>query len=461
MNALLRPWPGPHGGVPPFDRVAVEDFEPALQAAMQAQLAQIERIAAQAQPPDFENTFAALERSGREFARVASVYRVHSSTLKTPAFQAVERAMAPRLAAFQDRIVQNARLFARITAAWEASRDDPRLTSEQRRLAWLKYTDFTRSGARLDEPSKARLSQINQRLATLYTQFSQNVLADESERVMLLESERDLAGLPEAVRAGAAAAAAERGHAGRWAILNTRSSVEPFLAFSERRDLRERVWRTFCSRGDNGDGRDNKGAIAEIVRLRAERARLLGYPTHAHWRLERSMAGSPDRAMELMYAVWKPAVARAVEEIADMQALADAQGAGISIEPWDYRHYAEKVRKAKFDLDENEVKPYLRLEKPARGDVLGGGRALRPALRAARGPSGLPPGRARVGGDQRAGPRRPVLFRRLRAPRQEFRRMDERLPQPGTLRRARHHDRVQQRQLREGRARRARAHQLA
>ena len=362
MNALLQPWPGPHGGVPPFERVAVEDFEPALQAAMQAQLAEIERIAAQTQPPDFENTFAALERSGRAFARVASVYRVHSSTLKTPSFQAVERAMAPRLAAFQDRIVQNARLFARVTAAWEASRDDPRLTPEQRRLAWLKYTDFTRSGARLDEPSKARLSQINQRLAALYTQFSQNVLADESERVMLLESEGDLAGLPEAVRAGAAAAAAERGHAGRWAILNTRSSVEPFLAFSERRDLREQVWRAFCSRGDNGDGRDNKSAIAEIVHLRAERARLLGYPTHAHWRLERSMAGSPDRAMELMYAVWKPAVARAVEEIADMQALADAQGAGISIEPWDYRHYAEKVRKAKFDLDENEVKPYLRLE---------------------------------------------------------------------------------------------------
>ncbi len=181
MNALLQPWPGPHGGVPPFDRVAVEDFEPALQAAMDAQLAEIERIAANPEPPDFENTFAALERSGRAFARVASVYRIHSSTLKTAAFQAVERAMAPRLAAFQDRIVQNEQLFARVIAAWEASRDDARLTQEQRRLAWLKYTDFTRGGARLGAADKERLSAINQRLATLYTQFSQNVLADEEE----------------------------------------------------------------------------------------------------------------------------------------------------------------------------------------------------------------------------------------------------------------------------------------
>ena len=361
-NPLLAPWSGPHGGVPPFDKIKVEQFEPAFEAAMAEQLAEIDAITAQTAPPDFANTLAALERAGRSMQRVSSVYGVWGSTLATPEFQAVERTMSPKLAAFRDKVTQNEKLFARVAAVYE-SRDAAGLTPEQKRLAWFVHNNFVRAGARLDAPSKARLSEINQRLAALYTQFGQNVLADETDHLTLLESESDLAGLSESLRAAAAATAAERGHAGKWAIANTRSSMEPFLTFSTRRDLREKVWRTYYGRGDNGDAHDNNATITEILALRAERAKLLGYATHAHWRTENAMAKTPERAMQLLEAVWPPAVARVREEVAGMQALADAEGAKITIEPWDYRFYSEKVRKAKYDLDTDAVKPYLQLEK--------------------------------------------------------------------------------------------------
>jgi peptidyl-dipeptidase Dcp len=369
-NPLLAPWTGPHGGVPPFDAVRVEHFKPALEAAMAENRAEIEKIAANPEPANFENTLAALERSGRTYDRVGRVYGVFSSTMNSKEFQAVEREMAPRLAAFDDEITQNEKLFARIAAVYEA-RETSGLSAEQQRLSWLYFTNFARAGAKLSPEAKKRTAEINQRLAALYTQFSQNVLADEEGYTTFLEKESDLAGLPESVRAGAAAAAEAAGRKGQWAITNTRSSVEPFLAFSERRDLREKVWRNFVNRGDNGGEHDNNATVKEILKLRAERAQLLGYPTHAHWRLENAMAKTPERAMELMEAVWKPAVARVHEEVADMQALADGEaksgGTKITIEPWDYRYYAEKVRKAKYDLDTNAVKPYLQLEKLREG----------------------------------------------------------------------------------------------
>jgi peptidyl-dipeptidase Dcp len=369
QNPLLPDWTGPHGGVPPFDRVTVEHLKPALEAGMAEQLAEIDAIANDPAPPTFDNTLAAYERSGRTLDRVGRIYGVHAGNLSTPEFQAVEREMAPRLAAFTDQIVQNEKLFARIDAVYQA-RDKAKLTPEQKRLAWLHYTDFVRAGARLDGPAKKRLSEINQRLAALFTTFGQNVLADEKDYVLVLEKEDDLAGLPDSVRAAASAAAEDRGHKGKWAVLNTRSSMDPFLTYSDRRDLREKVWRTYYSRGDNGDAKDNKKTITEILKLRAERAKLLGYATHAHWRLENVMAKTPERAMELMEAVWKPAVARVAEEVADMQAVADKElpeAARIKIEPWDYRYYAEKVRKAKYDLDQNAVKPYLQLDKLREG----------------------------------------------------------------------------------------------
>ncbi len=359
-NPLLPRWTGPYGGVPAFDQVKVEHFRPALESAMAEQLAEIEAIAADPAPPTFENTIAAMERAGRTLDRVDRVYGVFSSTMRSSAFCEVEREMEPRLARLRDRIVQDERLFQRISAVYQA-RERSGLTPEQQRLTWLKYNDFARSGARLDNTAKKRLSEINGRLASLYTQFSQNVLADEAS-ALYLSAAAELSGLPESLREAAAEAARERGHAGEWAILNTRSSMEPFLTYSDRRSLREKVWRAYYSRGDNGDARDNKEIIAEIVRLRGERAKLLGYASHAHWRLEMSMAKTPEHATELMEALWRPAVSRVVEEVADMQAEADREGAGIAIEPWDYRYYAEKVRKSRYDVDDNEVMPYLQLE---------------------------------------------------------------------------------------------------
>ena len=365
-NPLLKKWEGPYGGVPPFDRVQIPLFKPALEAAMAEQLAEIDVIAKNPAPPDFQNTIAALERSGGTFDRVTTVYGVWGATMATPEYQAVQREMAPRLAAFNDQITQNEPLFKRIDAVYN-SPAKARLTPEQQRVAWLYYTNFVRAGARLSPEAKKRLSQINQQLAGLFTRFSQNVLAEETDQFIVLNSEEELAGLPQSLRDAAKTAAESKKQPGAWVITNTRSSIDPFLTYSDRRDLREKAWRMFVNRGDNGGEHDNNAIITEILQLRAERAKLLGYKTHAHWRLENSMAKTPERALELMEAVWKPSVARVHEEVADMQALADKEGAKIKIEPWDYRYYMEKVRKAKFDLDQNEIKPYLQLEKLREG----------------------------------------------------------------------------------------------
>lgn len=364
VNPLLEAWKGNYGGVPPFDKVRVEHFKPAMEKAMADALQRVEKIANSKEPPTFENTIAELERNDRDLNRVLIIYFVWSSTMNSPDFQSVESEMQPKLAAFTDKIYQNEALFKRIEAIYIAK---SKLTAEQSRLVSIYYTNFVRSGARLNAEQKKRLSEINQELAKLYTKFSQNLLADEAEKFLVLKDESELAGLPQSVRDAAAQAAVAKGLKDSWVILNTRSSIEPFLTYSERRDLREKAWRMFVNRGDNGDKNDNNAIISDILRLRSERAKLLGYKSHAHWRLEDTMAKTPEKAMELMEAVWKPAVARVKQEVADMQAIADKEGAGIKIEPWDYRYYAEKVRKAKYDFDENEVKPYLQLEKLREG----------------------------------------------------------------------------------------------
>jgi len=365
-NPLLAPWTGPYGGVPAFDKVKVADLQPALEAAMAQQLVAIEQIANDPATPNFANTIAALERSGRALERVSTVYGVYSSTLNDEAVQAVEREIEPKLAAFSDQITQNPKLFERIAKVYDA-RATSGLTPEQERLTWVYYTNFVRAGAKLDAAAKKRTAEINQELATLFTTFGQNVLKDENEGVIYVDKEADLAGLPQGVRDAMAEGAAGRGQKGKWAIANTRSSIEPFLTYSDNRALREKAWRMFVNRGDNGDATDNNATITRILQLRAERAALLGFPTHAHWRLENTMAKTPERAMELMEAVWTPAVARVKEEVADMQKIADSEKAGIKIEPWDYRYYAEKVRKDKYDLDETEITPYMQLENLREG----------------------------------------------------------------------------------------------
>ena len=367
-NPLLAKWEGPYGGVPPFDRAQVSQFKSALEAGMADQLAEIDKIAKDPAAPTFENTITALERSGQSLNRANTVYAVFGGTMSGPEVQAVQREMAPRLAAFNDQINQNTALFKRIEAVYNDSKSGKsKLTAEQQRLAWYYHTNFVRAGARLDAPSKARLSEINQKLAGLFTKFSQNVLAEETDQFLVLKTEADLAGLPQSVRDAAAAAATTKKQTAAGVIMNTRSSVDPFLTYSDRRELREQAWRMFINRGDNGGEHDNNAIITDILQLRAERAKLLGYQTHAHWRLENAMAKTPEQALKLMEEVWKPAVARVREEVRDMQALADKEGAKIKIEPWDYRYYAEKVRKERYDLDQNELKEYLQLEKLREG----------------------------------------------------------------------------------------------
>ena len=363
-SPLTRPWVGPYGGVPAFDLVKVADFDPAMSQAMAAELAEVDAIAQSKAKPSFENTIAALERSGKTSQRVGSFYGIWTSTLNTPDMQAVEAALEPRLAAHGDKIVQNPALFARIEAVYKARKA---LTPEQQRLTWVYWNSFTRAGASLSPAAKTRVAAINQELAGDFTAFSQNLLADENDYVLFLTSEADLAGLPADLRAASAAAAESRGKKGQWAVFNTRSSMDPFLTYSDRRDLREKVWRTYYSRGDNGDAKDNNGLIKKILKLRAERAKLLGFPTHAHWRVADAMAKTPENTMDLMLRVWPSAIARVHEEVAEMQAIADGQNAGFKIAPWDYRYYAEKVRTAKYDLNMNEVKAYLQLDKLREG----------------------------------------------------------------------------------------------
>lgn len=363
VEKMIAPWPEKYGGVPPWDAVDVGSFRQAYDVAIAAADKEILSIANKAEPPTFENTIVALEDAARPLQRLNTLFDVHTSNLNVGEIPKIELEVTPLLAALEDRINQNENLFKRVASLYEGD-DFDRLEPAQQRLVRDYYENrFVRNGARLDAAGKKRLSEINGRLATLFTEFNQNVLADEGNYVTWIEDESRLAGLPEDVRAAMAAAARERGKAEAWAVTNTRSSMEPFLTYADDRELRRKVWTTYYSRGDNGDQYDNNKIIAEILKLRAERAKLLGYETHAHWRLVPTMAGKPEKAMELMLAVWPKAVARVREEVADMQKIADAEGADITIEPWDYRYYAEKVRKAKYDLDFNEVKPYLQMEK--------------------------------------------------------------------------------------------------
>ena len=361
-NPLTEKWAGPFGGVPPFDKVKVADFKPALEAAMAENLGEIEAIANNKAAPTFENTIVEMERSGSALTRVSTIYGIWTDNMSNDEVQAIESEMAPKLAAFSDKITQNEALFKRVEAVYN-SPDKSKWTAEQQRLVWVIYTSFVRAGAKLAPEQKKRLSEINQQLAGHFTKFSQNQLGDESDLYVALETESDMAGLSQGLKDSAAQAAAAKKVKAAGIIRNTRSSVDPFLTYSDRRDLREKVWKMFVNRGDNGGPRDNNAIIPQILQLRAERAKLLGFPTHAHWRLENSMAKNPENAMKLMEGVWPAAIARVKEEVADMQALADKEKAGITIEPWDYRYYMEKVRKARYDLDQNEVKNYLQLDK--------------------------------------------------------------------------------------------------
>lgn len=369
-SVLLKPWTGPYGGVPPWDLVRSEELIDAFDAAIEMAAKEIHAIAENPAPATFDNTIVAMEKAGDALDRLDAIFGVYSSNLNLGPVPDIERVVAPKLSAHSDSIYQNSQLFERLKTIYE-SEEKKAMTVAQVRLVDDLYKTFVRRGAKLGSSDKARLSRINADLARLFTDFSQNVLEDEKRFVTWIENEADLAGLTDSVVASMKRAAEERGKADQWAVTNTRSSMDPFLTYSTNRPLREQVWRTYYNRCDNGDDHDNNGIITEILALRRERAKMLGYPTHAHWRLEPTMAKTPAATEALMNQVWPKAVARVGEEVADMQEIADAEAVGaaerITIQPWDYRFYAEKVRKAKYDLDLGEVKPYLQLEKLREG----------------------------------------------------------------------------------------------
>ncbi len=360
-NILLAEWTGPYGGVPAFDKMDIKHVKEAMEKGIALHLAELDKIANSPDAANFDNTILAMEKAGQVLDRVNPYWGLWSSNLSTPEFRTIESELAPKIAEYHSKISQNQKLFARIKAVYE-SEEYKNMRADQQRLVWLIYDSFASEGAELTGDAKKRYAEIDRRLAELYTDFSNNLLADEEGFVTYLD-EKELGGLPESVKASAKGAAEERGQPEKWAIINTRSSMDPFLTYSDNRKLREKVWRNYYSRGNNGDEHDNNAVIREILKLRDERVALLGYDNFAQWRIQNRMAKTPERAMELLEDVWPAAIARVKEEVADMQTVADAMDANIKIAPWDYRYYAEKVRKEKYELNSDEVKQYLQLDR--------------------------------------------------------------------------------------------------
>jgi peptidyl-dipeptidase Dcp len=359
-NPLLEAWALP-GGTPPFPAIRPEHFRPAFDRAMADHMAEIEAIASSADTPSFANTILALERSGRTLERVSALFHALAGAHTNDALMAIEREMSPRLAAHRNRIHLHGGLYARIKALRERH-DALGLTREEARVLERYDVNFRRAGAGLAADAKSRMAALGERLAALGTAFSQNVLADEQAYALVLEAEEDLAGLSENARAAARAAAAERGMPDKHAITLARSSVESFLRSSARRDLREKAYEAWVVRGNGGGATDNKAIIAETIALRAERARLLGYPTFAHYRLDDAMAKTPQAVEALLERVWPPARARAMADRDALQELIRQEGGNFGLAAWDWRYYAEKLRKARCDIDAAEIAPYLQLD---------------------------------------------------------------------------------------------------
>jgi peptidyl-dipeptidase Dcp len=360
-NVLLQEWTGSYGGVPAFDKMKLEDVKPAMLRGMELHLIEINKIATNEDAPTFENTIEELERAGQELNRAFTYYGILSGNMSSPEFREVQAELSPLLSEYQTKITQNSTLFSRIKTVYDAAKAKP-LESEQQRVIELIYKEFEMNGAQLDAAQKAEYAGISTQLSTLYNTFSSNVLHDEENYVTYLTAEQ-LGGLPEGFIKSAASIAADKGQEGKYAITNSRSSMDPFLTYATDRELRKQVWTNYYSRGDNGDEYDNNTLIAEVLQLRRKKVEILGYKNFAEWRLQDRMAKNPENALALMEAVWSASIARVDEEVADMQAVANNEGAKLEIEPWDYRFYAEKVRKEKYDLNSEEVKQYLQLDK--------------------------------------------------------------------------------------------------
>ena len=365
QNVLLAPWTGPHGGVPPWDHARAPAFPAAFELGIALQAAEIDAIANNPEAPTFANTIEAMQGAGNHLDRAGTLFSVLSANVSNPEVQTVQAEWFPRLTRAGNQITFNRALFQRIDTLFQ-QRATLGLTPQQLRLLERTHAQFVRAGAALTPEQQTRLGAINQELSGKFTEFNRRLLADE-DTAIFINTQRDLAGLPPSIRDALRAEATRRGRPNAWAVANTRSSVDPFLTFSENRRLREQVWRAFKNRGDNGDANDTNAIISEILALRAERAQILGFPTHAHLRMDDTMARDPARAQDLMERVWRPAVARVHQEVADMQAIANRQRANITIEPWDYLFYAEQVRRDRYNLDQNEVREYFELNNMING----------------------------------------------------------------------------------------------
>ncbi len=361
VNPAVVEWTG-HQGLPRFDAVADSDFAPAFAAAFISHEAEIDAIAGNPEEPTFANTVVALEIAGDELSRASALFWNRAGAHTNETIQALERELAPKMSRHYSKIGMNAALFARIDALWE-KRENLGLTLEETRVLERHWKGFVKSGARLQKPGQERLAAINETLAGLGARFGQNVLADEKSWALILSSEDELAGLPAFLRDAMAAAARERGKDGEYAVTLSRSIIEPFLTFSDRRDLREQAFNAWVARGANGGETDNRGLIRETLALRAEKAALLGYRNYAELKLDNTMAKTPEAVNHLLTSVWVKAARRAGEEEGDIAALIAEEGRNNDVMPWDWRHYAEKIRARRFDFSEAELKPYLQLEK--------------------------------------------------------------------------------------------------
>lgn len=359
-NPFFETWSTPFGA-PPFGEIETGHFKPAYIEALEKHRTEVAAIAGNDAAPTFDNTIAALERSGQLLRRVEMVFGQLSSAATNDELQAVERDIVPLVARHWNGIFLDPKLFARIDALF-AKRDTLGLDPEALRVLERYHLDFVRAGAKLDPAQRERFAAIVERLASLGTQFGQNVLADEQETVFAL-TEAEVVGLPDFARASAAETARDRKLNAPYAVTPSRSSVEPVLHFARDRGVREKIWRAFVTRGSNGNKNDNSSTIAEIVALRAELAGLLGYPSYAAYKIADSMAGTPEAARGLLEQVWAPGRARAEADRDALQELAKAEGQTAALEAWDWRYYAEKLRLARYDFDENELKPYFELGK--------------------------------------------------------------------------------------------------
>jgi peptidyl-dipeptidase Dcp len=363
-NPLLQDWNDQPYGLPPFARIEAAHFAPAFEAALAEHRAELDRIASQAEPPSFENTIAAFDRSGRLLARLEHLFYTLGASATSPELQAAQRALAAPLAAHGNAVYMHAALFKRVDALY-AERQALGLSAEQLRLLERIHLDFVRAGAKLQGEAQARYAQVVERLAELHTVFGQNVLADESSYQLLLRGEDELAGLPDFVRAAARQAAVDRGlgeDAGAHVITLSRSLIVPFLSFSERRDLREQAWRAWIGRGEKDGATDNRAVAQEILTLRNEQARLHGHACYADYALADTMAGSREAVLGLLNQVWEPAKQAAAAEREQLEGMMASLDHRFPLEAWDWRFYAEKVRKARYELDDAEVKPFFSLD---------------------------------------------------------------------------------------------------